>query len=356
MGYSDSINALKSALDSFSEDEKRLAELYKNAVKNAENDFKLSNERLESLYKSDRNEIYSDTARETRNAFNLLANRGLGFSGEAAQTKLNSGIILANRLGDLLREKNYNALKLEQAFNDKKSALSLESAEKQGDLFGKQNDLRTQIAKLELDKEQKEAEMKAEADRFNRQLAAEREKTEKELALKYASLYGSSGDGDVGKKGYIPEISEKDLAKILITNAANGENYKNTKSQFYLVSRYLIDLKDNYDLDGDYYKNLILILKSYGYTQLNDAATRAKVISYEAENLYEKKYDEFYDKYIVNGSHERDARSAAKNSALRAMLEYIDSKSKTDSEFLNACREAGIDDGSANDYLKRRSK
>jgi hypothetical protein len=343
---------LKSALDSFSEDEKKLAELYKNAIQNAETEFKASNERLESQYNSDRKKVYSDTAREERNMFNMLARRGLGFSGEAAQTKLNSDIILANRLGDLLREKNYNALKLEQDLADRKNAISLENAEKQGDLFGKQNDLRTQIAKLELDKEQKEAELKAENDRFYSQLAAEKERFEKELAAKYSSDSGGSGNDSQNKNGYIPEISEKELAKILITNAANGENYKNTKTQFYLVSRYLIDLQDNYNLDSDYYKNLVLILKSYGYTQFNDLTTRAKVVSYEAENYYDKQFDKFYDKYVTNGTRESDARSNARASALRATLDYIASKSRSETEFRRFCQEADIDDGSINDYLK----
>jgi hypothetical protein len=251
-----------------------------------------------------------------------------------------------------LREKNYNALKLEQDLADRKNAISLENAEKQGDLFGKQNDLRTQIAKLELDKEQKEAELKAENDRFYSQLAAEKERFEKELAAKYSSDSGGSGNDSQNKNGYIPEISEKELAKILITNAANGENYKNTKTQFYLVSRYLIDLQDNYNLDSDYYKNLVLILKSYGYTQFNDLTTRAKVVSYEAENYYDKQFDKFYDKYVTNGTRESDARSNARASALRATLDYIASKSRSETEFRRFCQEADIDDGSINDYLK----
>lgn len=353
MAYSDSIESLKSALTTFSEDEKRLAELYKNAIHNAEKEFRTSKERLESQYQSDRNEVYSDTAREERNMFNMLAHRGLGFSGEAAQTRLNSDIILANRLGDLLKERNYNALKLEQNLADKKHGISLENAEKQQELFEKQNDLRAQIAKLELEKEQREAELNAEMERFNRQLAAEKEKSAREAAAQYfSSIYGGNGSKTQSKTGYVPEISEKELAKILISNAADGENYKNTKTQFYLVSRYLLDLKDNYNLNSDYYKNLLLILKSYGYTQMSDTTTRAKVVSYEADSYYDGKYDEFYDKYVLNGSGEKDARNSAKQSALRATLDFIASKSRNEDEFRRFCRESGIDDGNVNDYLK----
>lgn len=337
MGYSDSIENLKSALNSFSEDEKRLTELYKTALQNAENEFKASTERLESNYKSDRNDAISDVMREERNMFNILASRGLGFSGEAAQAKLNSDIILANRLGELANEKNQNAYKLEQELANKKQGIALESAEKQSEIFDKATDLKTQIAKLELEKEQREAELQAENDRFNRQLAAQ---------------YSSSAKDDESETGYIPEISEKELAKILISNASDGESYKNTETQFYLVSRYLIDLKDNYNLDSDYFKNLLLILKSYGYTQMTDSMTRAKVVSYEATRFYDKQFDKFYDKYVVGGQNEKDARVSAKSSALRSTLEYIASKSRNTNEFRSFCRESGIDDGSVNDYLK----
>ncbi len=351
MSYSDSIESLKAALDSFSDDEKKLSELYKNAVQNAENEYKAMTEQLNEQYRIDRNDAYSDTAREERNMFNMLAQRGLGFSGEAAQTKLNSDIILANRLGDITREKNINALKLGQDFADKKHSLALDNAEKHQDLFEKQNNLRTQIAKLELEKEQREAELRAEMERFNRQLAAEKEKQDRENAAKYfGSFFG--GNSTENKTGYIPEISEKELAKILIASASNGEGYNNNEKQFYLVSRYLIDLKDNYNLNSDYYKNLLLILKSYGYTQLSDISTRAKVVSFEADGYYDGQYDKYYDKYIVNGKAEKDARESAKASALRATLDFISKKSRTEDEFRRFCRESGIDDGQINDFLK----
>lgn len=354
MGYSESIENLKSALALFSEDEKRLAELYKNAITNAESEFKTSNERLESQYLKDRNEVYSDTMREERNMFNMLAKRGLGFSGEAAQTKLNSSIILANRLGELASQKNVSALKLEQDLANRKNEISLENAAKQGELFDKKNKLRAEIAALELEKEQNDARLKAEMERFNRQMAAEQAKYEKELAAKYFSTIYGGGSGEI-KDGYVPDISEKELAKLLISNASDGGNYKNTKKQFYTVSKYLLDLNDNYDLNSNYYRNLLLILKSYGYTQVSESKMRSQVVAYEADNYFDSQYDKFYDKYIVNGSNVADARNSAKSSALRSELEFIAKRSRSEDEFRRFCREADIGNEAVNDFIKNSS-
>ena len=341
MAYSDSIKNLKDALSGFSEEEKKLESIYKTAIENAEKEFSNSEKRLLQQYKRDRNEVYSDSAREERNLLNMLSHRGLGFSGESAQAKLNSDMILANRLSALAREKNESSIKLLQDFANRKNGIELESAQKRGDFIDKANQLKVDIAELELDKEMNDAKLRAEMKML-----------EKELAAKYHTNGGGGGGGDgENTEGYIPDISEKELAKLLISNASAGEQYINSEKQAYIVNKYLLDLKENYNLNSDYFTNLVLILKSYGYAQVSDLEMRTIVIVKDAEIEYNNKYNVAYDQAILEDKSQSDARSLAKKAAKEGKIDYIFKKSKNEQEFKTFCYAANISQKEINRYL-----
>ncbi len=353
MAYSDSIDALKSALDGYSVQEEKLTALYKNAMENAEKGFEASLKALKTQYRNDRNEASKDTAREERNLMTMLANRGLGQSGEAVQAKLNSGIILGNRLSKINDGLRDDRLKLEQELADNKLKISSEHTDRMGDILKHKDGINLDIASLELKKEQgdadREAQAKLNADKLaneqamldkkltserealDAKLKAEKERADAELYAKYYSASsgntssgggfgGGSTDGD--SDGYIPAATAKELAKQLVTSATGGNTINSEKDE-YRINKYLLTLLDDYKIDSDYLTDLMFLLKGYGYEALEIAQMREKVITYEAKEYYFTNYDSYYDKYVLSGYSEDEARSMAKESALKLELDYL---------------------------------
>jgi len=184
--YSNLTDSLKSLLDNYSADEEKLTSLYKNALENADKAHSDALNALDSQFQSDRKRVYSDTMRDERNALNMLAERGLGFSGESAQTKLNSNILLSNRLGALESQKANDASKLALDHADKKHNLSLEMLEKTGMLGDKKNQFMLDLATLqqkeadgianrEHEKALNDAELAWEKEKLNAQIQADKE-------------------------------------------------------------------------------------------------------------------------------------------------------------------------------------
>lgn len=388
MAYYDIINDLKSALDGYSDEEARLSALYKNAYDAAEKSYKAEQEALDKEYLASRNRVYSDSARDERNNYALLAERGLGFSGEAAQAKLNSNVLLSNRLGELESKNAESRYALDKDYSDKKHTLSLEYLDKAGAANDEKNRLKLDIASLEqkaandeadraFEKEKLDAQLKADADALalrlkadadtlDKKLKAEREMLDAELYAKYYSQTqagsgsgGGKGNGTGGEdlledilNGYMPDITPKDLAKLMVTNATD-DNFITDEKGDYLINKYLLDMYENYDMDSDYMKELIFMLKAYGYDQIDLSGMRVKVISHEAKAYYDESYVSNYDRYARAGASEADARSNARASARRSQLEYIRSRVSSLDEFLQCCKNAGISDSEANEYASR---
>ena len=130
MGYSDQLDILKKSLDGYGSEESKLSNLYKNAISIAEENNKNALEQLDKDYYNDRNVAYADTAQSERNYNNLLASRGLGFSGEAAQAKLNSNVILSTRLSDLSAKRQVAKKAYNLDLANKISQLSMDEADK----------------------------------------------------------------------------------------------------------------------------------------------------------------------------------------------------------------------------------
>lgn len=451
MAYSDTIENLKAALNDYSEDEEALNTLYKKALANIINQQNAAKENIETQYRADRNQAYSDTMREERNTLNTLASRGLGFSGETAQTKLNSNVILGNRFGKLTSDKNANTTELELQFADKKNALAFDQAEKLNTYHDQRNKLYAEIADMELSKEQGEAEINAEREKYVAQIkadmaklqaeldhkaeelawekenaeanrTAEREKyiaqikagmaelqaqldqkaeelawqkenaeadriaekekyeaeirakkeleilameTERqllqaELNAKYNSngssgSSGSSNGSGNDKDGYSPSTSAKDLAKQLVSCATGGNSNIKTEKQLYYINKYLLDMKENYNINSDYYNELVLMLKAYGYTASSESEMRIQVITYDSNDTYDTVYKQTYNRNILNGMSESNAKKDATAKATASRMDYIYSRAKNDTEFKNCCKEIGIDTATINSYLNSMS-
>ncbi len=463
MAYIDRINSLKEALNSYSAEEEKLSALYKTAIENAEKAHQTAKAQLEAQYDTDRNAVYADNARNERNFNNLLAQRGLGFSGEAAQSKLNSNITLSNRLGELEREKNKGSLKLDSDLASNKIALSMEEAEKLKSILDSKNQLGADIAGMELDreneanrlqfdreteanklawekeseanrlqaekealaqqiladkqaladklnaeqqalaeklkaeqaannaklqaeKEAKAAELQAEKDMLAIKLQAEKDMLAAELEAKYNSVVsgeGSSGGSkdknsssnknnssdntaSTGKNyqdmpfddpsddggSYIPNINAPSLAKQLVNTATSGTGYVSDEEHDHIINKYLIQLREGYDIDEEYYNELIFMLKAYGYEERTYPEMRVQVITYDAEAYYDDIYDEYFDDCVMNGIGESTAQKKARETAANAQIEYLYKKSNSNLEFKECCKQMGIGNAKAQEYIE----
>lgn len=369
MAYSDTLNELRSALDSYSENGEKLTALYKTALENADKAHKESMKQLNAQYRRDRNDVFADNARDERNTFNLLATRGLGFSGDAVQAKLNSNILLSNRLGELANSKNDSARELQQSLAEKSNNISLELADKQNELADKKNGLLADIAKAEQEKLMQEEALKAEKELEYAKLKAEKDMHEAELNAKYYNnthVDGNSGnsngigndsagtDSDNTAQGFTPDISPKDLAKLMVTNAT-GSNYIDSEEDSYLVNKYLLDIMDNYGIGNEYAEELIFMLKAYGYEEISRSQMRVMVITHDAETYYNKKYTEYLNEYIPQTLNKSEARIYAASAAANDMMAYFYTNTKTEAEFLQCCEKLGISNEKAREYAAGKS-
>ena len=359
MTYSDSIEALKAGLSQYSESEKQLTELYKQAIANAEAEYKTAVKQVNDQYKRDRNEAHADTVREERSLNNMLAARGLGFSGEAAQAKLNSNIILSNRLGELNRGKVDAETKLSLDLSDKKSALSLDNAEKIREVQKGRDDLNAKIASIIAEREDNAAKIKAEKEMAEAKLKAEMEMLELELNAKNNNSSGNgvgSSGGQAGGSGYTPTMTAKELAKALITTASGGgSSIDGSHAQQYSINKYLTELTDKYKVSEEYVNDLIFVLRSYGYEDVGESKRRTDVITYEAITYYYNQYDKYYDLYINRGFNEGKAHTEAKKAAQNEQLEYIYENSRNTYEFKECCNDIGISLTEVTSFLNSKS-
>lgn len=358
MAYSDRLQSLKDALDSYSENDLKLASLYKTARER--NEISKSNElkRLESEYKSDRNSAYADVARDERNLLSSLSARGLGFSGETAQAKLNSSLALQGRLSELASEKSDNALAINKEYLENDQALSVEEAEKRQALSNDRAKLLHELAKTELDAEQKEKELSLERELANEKLKAEKEMHEASLSAKNnqsqsqtSNKTQSNVNTDEENTFFSPEISPKDLAKLTVVNATGGD-YIDSERDAYLVNRYLLQMQEDYDLSDEYMHELIFMLKAYGHKELTLKELRRTVITTDAKDIYSSAYEKRYKEYIDTGMKTVMARHYAQGLAAKDTLTYLFDRTESASEFYEYCKLLGIEEESARSFAK----
>lgn len=409
MAFYDTIESIKKALEGYSEDETRLKEVYEKAAADNEKSFTGAKASLDNDYRNERNLAYSDNARDERNVMAFLAERGLGFSGEAAQAKLNSKANLNNRFSQLSAEQASRARELESDFANKSNTLSLDYIDKLSTMNNNKNKLSLDLASLVQKNEQSEAERAWEKEKFESQLRADAEalalknaQTEAELAWEkeklesqlradaealdkklqaerdmqnaelYAKYYretnsgtgGSSGSGGSGgsggtegtledfMNGFLPDIKPKDLAKLMVNNATDG-NYINDERGEYLINKYLVDMIDSYRIDNEYFTELVFMLKAYGYNQTDLNTMRKKVLTYDAKEYYSLRYQHYFDRYVQSGIDETNARKNANTAAKYDRFEFIRQNTSSYKEFYEICVANGIPDSDINAYASK---
>ncbi len=369
MAYSDTVKAFKDALNGYSEEENKLSELYKTARERNEAAKSQAIAQLDSKHSSDRNAAFADNARAEQNAARVLNSRGLGFSGEMAQSKLNSNFSLSNRLGDLASENAKNKQDLINQHDRYAHELSVEEAEKRSTLNEGKSKLLADIAKAELENEQKEKELEL----GYAKIEAEKELLQAELDAKYkgeqsnatgtgGNVTGTGGNLTVGSETpdsdsiglFNPEIKPKDLAKLMVQNAT-GNDYIKSEKDTHLVNKYLLQAIEDYELSDAYMKELVFMLKAYGLKELSHSELRKAVISTDAKSIYDTNYEKRYKEFVDRGAVPTRARGFALISARIDAFDYIYSRANSKAEFLECCKRIKLDAEEAEKYASDKS-
>jgi len=374
MAYYDTISALRESLDGYSAEEEKLAELYEKAFYDEKINYINALNHINYTYGMDRHTAYSDNARNDRSYNQFLAARGLGFSGEAAQAKLNSNILLSNRLREISMESAKSDKELTENYNNNLNKLKMEQAEKLKAIYDNKNQLTADIAALELEHESEQAKLAAEQAMQNAQLEADKEMFYAELEAKYnqatsgngkteGSSTNSSANGEItnGYTGnttktdhsYVPNVSAESLAKQIVNAATPGDTKIGSKYARYTINKYLVNLYDNYNIDYDYFNELIFMLSSHGFIASSYPEMRVQMITYETSLKYDNIYKNSYERFVVSGYSEGGARLAAKRDAVYQSMRYIYSQSDSLMEFEKCCYAMGFTTDDIETFIRR---
>lgn len=336
MAYSNPTEALKEMLRGYSEEENTLIELYGNAIKLNEQAKTDKLKALDASYRADRNDAYSDSMRDGRNTQLALSSRGLGFSGEAAQARLNSDMALSNRLGDLALENAKNKSDVINESDKYLLDLKLEEADKRADLSKRKNSVIADMTKIINDS------------------APNNQSGKNDGNTTVNTTVNGGGNGnrveeEESSPFFTPETKPKDLARLAVQNAT-GDNYIKSEYDAHLVNKYLLELQENYNLSEEYMKELIFMLKAYGYEELEPKELKLRVITKEATEMLDDCYQDRYRQYTDSGMPGVSARRYAMSAAVNDVLEMIYKNTENRAEFLKFCKAAQISDKKALSY------
>lgn len=383
--YEEAIARAKAALDSYSAEAEALKELYENAKANARTAHETQKQQLAEQTAESRRRADVDMQKTERNLDQRLAARGLAFSGENAQTRLDLTLALRNRLADIDSEYSAQSAALDQSLADKQSELDLAYASDRSDRARQLASLNADLASAEAGKQAAlEAARAAAAQEAAAQAAREEAAAAKEAAAQAAaaakqqagnqnSKPGSTGSadkdvqnalqdilGDTGEsdKGITPQISARDLAKQMVATAGSNGSISTGAEQAKLTL--LLDsLLESIPLDSDYYRNLMLNLRSLGYRPdyaQNSTSGSDSQIQKEAANLYETNYRRYFNIHRNAGESITEADRIATSEARYEQIRYLFTHSTTQEQFLSAVKAMELSSYLSTFYARAQTK
>ncbi len=343
MAYQSAVEELRKALEGYSERESRLTQLYSEATKRLEESRRQSLDALKKDNGEARRTAAADAAREERNTMNLMASRGLGFSGEAAQARLNGSALLNTRLGELARDAQSRSAQLESEHGERLYELEKDYIGGMDDIAEKRNALQKSIADFEIKRAESEA----------KESAAYITAVNKSSGGKS----GGSGSGAGSKSGsddsgYTPSVSPSALAKQIVSSVTDGKERIDGAEAHYRVSKYLLELQNRYRLSDEYTKELGFLLNGYGYGETSTADKRKEVIIHDAPAYYQSELERIYGRLTGEGGYdEYSAGKTAREEALKSQLAHIYSQCVSEAEFRECCEVLSINGEAVRAFL-----
>ena len=380
--YEEAIARAKAALESYSAEAEELARLYENAKTNAKNAYEAQKEQTSAQAKESRRQADIDMQRTERNLDQRLASRGLAFSGENAQTRLDLLVALRNQLSGIDSDERNRLADLDQALADRTSELDMAYAANRADSAKQLAALNADLASAEANKAAadaaakaaaKAAASKAPASKPEGDTATDEEKAKailkgplqlgenfknmaKNLMNKFQGLPVEDPSENGGKGTVVPEVSARNLANQLVKAAGSSGKISGSRQQAALSS--LLDaLLASVNLDSDYYDELMLNLRSLGYRPDYAQTVDENVAKLQnaSRDVYETMYQRYYNLYRKVGMVEGDAVRRAQQDARYLQIRYLYAHSYDEDEFEYAADALQLT-GYLNEFYDRLSK
>lgn len=360
--YEEAIARAKAALESYSAEAEELARLYENAKNNAKTAYETQKQQTAVNAEGSRRQADIDMQRTERNLDQRLAARGLAFSGENAQTRLDLLVAMRNQLAGIDGDERSQLAALDQALADRYTELDKAYAKDRADNAGKLASLNADLAAAEASKLAAEEAAKAAASKGNGskgegskgdgsaekptadekaasilkgplQLGGAFRDAAKNLMNKFQGLPVEQ-DGKGGKDPVVPEVSARTLATQLVKAAGSSGKISGSRQQAALSSL-LEALTDSVELDGDYYDELMLNLRSLGYRPDYAQTVDENVAKMQSasKEVYDTVYRRYYNIYRKVGHKEGDAARLAEQDARYRQIRYLYTHSLDADEF-----------------------
>lgn len=340
--YEEAIARAKSALESYSAETEALARLYETAKQNAQSAYEAQKQQTAEQAKEARRMADVDMQRTERNLDQRLASRGLAFSGENAQTRLDLLLALRNRLSGIDSDERAQYASLDQALADRQHELDLAYASSRTDAAKQLASLNADLAAAEANKASAEEAAKAAAAAA---AAASKpaDKTDSAASTKPPTVHhsvqkpgsaasgagtgaGGSGSGSEGESasGVTPSISAQNLAKQMVT-AVGGNGRISTATQQANMAALLDSLLATTTFDSAYYEELMLNLRSLGFRPdyAEQSAESGEQLQKSAADYYDKHYKRYFGVYRNAGYSVTEADRRASEQARYEQLRYL---------------------------------
>lgn len=357
--YEEAIARAKAALESYSSESEALARLYETAKANAQTAYENQREQTAAQAKENRRKADVEMQRTERNLDQRLASRGLAFSGENAQTRLDLLVALRNQLAGIDSDERDQLAGLERSFADRTHELDMAYAEKRADNAKQVASLNADLAAAEANKTAAEEAAKAAAEAAKAAAAAKEnssktpsaaEKEKVEAAKEAVKLPLQFGDNFkelsktmmdrfqrksiTEKSPVVPEVSARTLAAQLVKAAGSNGKISGSRQQANL-SALLEDLLESVNLDKAYYNELMLNLRSLGYRPdyAQNADANTAQLQNDARDVYETIYNRHLNLYRHAGEAESDAARRAEADARYMQIRHIYTHSVDKDEF-----------------------
>jgi len=346
MDYNELIEQTKKALESYSKADTELEELYRQAKERNNKSYELSKNQLAEQYYEDKNQAASRAALSAKDMNEFLAARGLATSGESVQAKLDSNMALNSALSGLAKSNMQSLTELEKQRLEKESELDMSLAEKKLELNKQKNTLSDQIEQL---KKALENSNKSTDDNKSND---NNKSTNSDKKNNNGTTDNNKTKDDTTEKPYVPSTSAKDIAKNILETFASGGKIT-TDLQRSQIKKYLQSLVKNDGVDEDYIKDIVFILKTYGYSDISEAYADSVIAAKDAAEYYNKMYNDYYEIYVRGNRTADKASSMAKSKAKTLMLDYIYERSRTIAAFESAAKQSGVTQAELEEYYQR---
>lgn len=347
--YEEAIARAKSALESYSAETEALARLYETAKQNAQTAYEAQKLQTAEQAKEARRMADVDMQRTERNLDQRLAARGLAFSGENAQTRLDLLLALRNQLSGIDSDERAQYASLDQSLADRQHELDLAYLSSRADAAKQLASLNADLASAEANKASAEEAAKAAAAAAASKPAEKNETASKPQNAHHtvqkgdgangSGTNGGNGSGTNGgnggdANGVTPSISAQNLAKQMVT--AVGSNGRiSTATQQANMAALLESLLATTTLDSAYYEELMLNLRSLGFRPdyAEQSAESGEQLQKTAVDYYDQRYKRYFGVYHNAGYSVTEADRRASEQARYEQLRYLYTHSLSEDQF-----------------------